>query len=109
MARTPRRPGGVKGGKGSGKGLQEQCFSPSPSIAVARALGEMRMLNGACDCISEGPQGMRTLGTPAGPRRGFDFQFVVKDRKFQARERQEQIQVQGQSCWHLPKAQRQGA
>lgn len=66
MARTTRRPGGVKGGKGSGKGLQEQCFSPSPSTAVARALGEVQMLNGASDCISEGPQVMRTLGTLAG-------------------------------------------
>lgn len=98
---------GSKEEKGLGRGCKSNA-SHSPSTAVARALGEMQMLNGACDCISEGPQVMRTLGTPAGPRHGFDFQFIVKDRKFQARKRQEKIQVQGQSCWHLRKAQRQG-
>lgn len=68
----PGRPedlAGSKEEKGLGRGCKSNA-SHSSSTAVARALGEMQMLNGACDCISEGPQVMRTLGTPAGPRHG---------------------------------------
>lgn len=84
---------------------QERRWSAERSVRVSRGHGctarTWQRLVPKCAVQLQSPESVHPGGEsggrgphPAGPRCAFDFQFIVKDRKFQARKRQEQIQVQ---------------